>query len=255
MVNDSGGRSFVEDDSILTREAPEPDVVVTWGPGPHDVGDVQLGGDDRPLVMLIHGGFWRPGYDRHHLRATSHALAAEGFTTVAPEYRRVPGNPDASCEDVRVALRVIPVELRGRHDGRVIVVGHSAGGHLALWAASAAPAAGLVGTVALAPLADLATAERLGLGDGAVLDFLGRPATTRPELDPVRRVSAAQPVVVVHGREDQIVPVAQSEAYVAAHPSATLIAVPDAGHFDVIDPKSEAWTLVLGAIGSLAGSR
>ena len=174
---------------------------------------------------------------------------------MAPEYRRVPGNPDASCEDVRVALRVIPVELRGRHDGRVIVVGHSAGGHLALWAASAAPAAGLVGTVALAPLADLATAERLGLGDGAVLDFLGRPATTRPELDPVRRVSAAQPVVVVHGREDQIVPVAQSEAYVAAHPSATLIAVPDAGHFDVIDPKSEAWTLVLGAIGSLAGSR
>ena len=142
-------------DDVLTRPAPEPDVVVSWGPGPDDVAEVQLGGDDKPLIVLVHGGFWRPDYDRTHLRAMSHALAAEGWSAAAIEYRRIPGDPDASLNDVRVALRVVPVELRGRHDGRVVVVGHSAGGHLALWAASVAPAAGLAGTVALAPVADL----------------------------------------------------------------------------------------------------
>jgi acetyl esterase/lipase len=246
--------AFVEDESILTRPAPEPDVIATWGPGPEDVGEVQLGADDKPLVMLIHGGFWRPEYDRAHLRATSHALAAAGYTTCVPEYRRVPGSPDAACEDVRVALRVLPVELRGRHDGRVVVVGHSAGGHLALWAASAAPAAGLVGTVALAPVADLATADRERVGGDAVESFLGGSASTRTDLDPTRRVSAAQPVVLVHGLEDAIVPASLSESYVAAHPSATLLTVPDAGHFDLIDPRSAAWTLVLSAIGGVAGA-
>lgn len=245
---------FVEDESILDREAPEPDVIVTWGPGPEDLGEVQLGGDDKPLVMLLHGGFWRPEYDRTHLRATSHALAAAGYTTCVPEYRRIPGRPDAACEDVRVALRVLPVELRGRHDGRVVVVGHSAGGHLALWAASAAPAAGLVGTVALAAVADLATADRERVGGDAVEAFLGGPATRRTDLDPTRRVSAATPVVLLHGLEDVIVPASLAEAYVTAHPSATLMTVPGAGHFALIDPASSAWSLVLSAIGGVAGA-
>jgi acetyl esterase/lipase len=253
-VTQETSSGFVEDESILTRAAPEPDVIVTWGPGPEDVGEVQLGGDDRPLVMLLHGGFWRPEYDRRHLRATSHALAAEGYTTCVPEYRRVPGAPDAACEDVRVALRVLPVELRGRHDGRVVVVGHSAGGHLALWAASAAPAAGLVGTVALAPVADLAAADREHVGGDAVEAFLGGPARSRTDLDPTRRVSAAGKVVLLHGLEDRVVPARLSESYVAAHPSATLMAVPDAGHYDLIDPRSAAWTLVLGAIAGVAGA-
>lgn len=247
-------RAFVEDDSVLAREAPEPDVVLAWGPGPEDLGEVQLGGDDKPLVMVIHGGFWRPAYDRRHLRTTIHALAAAGYTTCAPEYRRLPGRPDAACEDVRVALRVLPVELRGRHDGRVVVVGHSAGGHLALWAASAAPAAGLVGTVALAPVADLAAADRDRVGDDAVEAFLGGPASTRTDLDPTRRVSSAHSVVILHGLEDRIVPPALSESYVAAHPSATLMTVPDAGHYDLIDPWSASWGLVLAAIGGVAGA-
>jgi acetyl esterase/lipase len=242
----------VADDDVLTREAPEPDVVVSWGPGPDDVADVQLGADDRPLVILLHGGFWRPAYDRTHLRGMSHALAAVGLTSAAVEYRRVPGRPDASCEDVRVALRVVPVELRGRHDGRVVVVGHSAGGHLALWAASAAPASGLVATVALAAVADLASADRARLGDGAVGEFLGGPASARPDLDPTRRASAATPVTLVHGLEDRVVPPTQSDAYVAAHPSAALFEIPGAGHFDLIDPTSTHWPLVARTIAAAA---
>jgi len=238
----------VDDDSVLTRPAPVPDVVVTWGPGEHDIAEVQLGGDDRPLVLLVHGGFWRPTYDCTHLRAMAHGLAAEGFTAAALEYRRIPGHPDATLADVRVALRVLPVELRGRHDGRVVVMGHSAGGHLALWAASVAPAAGLVATVALAPVADLLAADAAGLGRGAVRDFLGTDPATRGDLDPVRVVSATTPVTLVHGVDDQAVPLGQSESYVAAHPQARLRALPGVGHFELIDPASSAWPDVLAAI-------
>jgi acetyl esterase/lipase len=251
-MRDDGGM-VVEDDSVLTRPAPEPDAVVRWGPGPDDVADVQLGGDDRPLVVVVHGGFWRPAYDRRHLRPMIHALAAAGFTAVAPEYRRIPGDPDAAVEDVRVALRVLPVDLRGRHDGRVVVLGHSAGGHLALWAASAAPAAGLHATLALAPVADLAAADRERLGGGAVSAFLGGAAPTRPDLDPTRRVSATTPVTLLHGLEDTTVPPAQSAAYVAAHPDALLVELPGAGHFDVIDPLSAAWPRVVAALVDLVG--
>ncbi|HEY5136665.1 MAG TPA: alpha/beta hydrolase [Candidatus Nanopelagicales bacterium] len=241
-----------DDDSVLSRPAPEPDVVVSYGPGALDVADVQLGGDDEPLLIVVHGGFWRPAYDRLHLRTMLHALAAEGFTAAAPEYRRIPGDPNAALEDVRVALRILPVELRGRHDGRVVVLGHSAGGHLALWAASVAPAAGLVATVALAPVADLAGADRERLGDGAVEAFLGGPASSRPELDPTRMVSSAHPVTLVHGADDAVVPLHQSETYAAAHRGTVLDAVPGAGHFDLIDPTSPAWPEVLAAIHAVA---
>jgi acetyl esterase/lipase len=241
-----------EDDSVLTRPSPEPDVIVSYGPGPEDVGEVQLGGDDLPLVVVIHGGFWRPSYDRRHLRPMIHALAAEGFTAVAPEYRRIPGDPDAALADVRVALRVLPVELRGRHDGRVVVVGHSAGGHLALWAASVAPAAGLVGTVALAPLADLAGADRERLGDGAVGDFLGASASARPDLDPTRMVSATAPVTLLHGADDETVPLRQSEVYAAAHHDAVLKPLPGVGHLDLIDPLSAVWPRVVAAVRAVA---
>jgi len=238
----------VDDDSVLTRPAPEPDVVVAWGPGERDIAEVQLGGDDRPLVLLVHGGFWRPSYDARHLRAMAHGLAAEGYTAAALEYRRIPGDPDATLADVRVALRVLPVELRGRHDGRVVVVGHSAGGHLALWAASVAPASGLVATVALAPVADLVAADDAGLGGGAVRDFLGVGPQGRGDLDPVRVVSAVGPVTIVHGVDDLAVPIAQSEAYVAAHPATRLRSLPGVGHFDLIDPATSAWPDVLAAL-------
>jgi acetyl esterase/lipase len=241
------------DESVLVRASSPPDAVVPWGPGDDDVADVRLGADDRPLLVVLHGGFWRPAYDRAHLGPMTEALNAAGWTVAAPEYRRIPGDPDATAEDVRVALRVLPVELRGRHDGRVVVLGHSAGGHLALWAASAAPAAGLVATIGLAAVADLAAADRERLGTGAVAAFLGGPAVARADLDPARAVSSARPVTLVHGSRDAVVPVSQSRGYAAAHPRTDLVEVPDAGHYAVIDPLSAAWPAVLDAVRAAVG--
>jgi acetyl esterase/lipase len=244
----AGGRmSTAEDRSVLTRSAPEPDEVRRYGGGSDQVVEV-FHGDGRaaghPLIALIHGGFWRPGYVRTHLRPLAVALREEGRTVVSMEYRREPGVPDASTDDVRAALAV----AAGLTGGSVVVAGHSAGGHLALWAAAAAPAAGLLGTVALAPVADLVAAHHASLGDGAVRDFLGGTPDGRPDLDPVRLATPDTPIWIVHGEQDAIVPVAQAYRYREAHPSAGVDVVPMAGHFALIDPLGPAWTTVRGRL-------
>jgi acetyl esterase/lipase len=250
---------MVDDDAVLSRTATEPDSVVRWGPGADDVADVRVGagggrGAGRSLLVMLHGGFWRPAYDRLHVRPMTQALAAAGWTVAAPEYRRVPGDPGATTDDVRAALGALPSALAGAHDGRVVVLGHSAGGHLALWAASAAPAPGLVGTLALAPVADLAAAGAERLGSGAAEAFLGAGAGQRPDLDPCRLPAPSSRVVLLHGADDAIVPVRQSQAYADAHPEASLEVVPHTGHFAVIDPVSRAWQHVLAALDVLGGS-
>ena len=228
---------------MLTRPAPGPDEVRRYGDGADQLVEVfrgDAGAPERPLLVLIHGGFWRPGYDRIHIRPLAGALRGAGRTVVSVEYRREPGDPDASTADVRAAL----VVAAGVAAGPVVVVGHSAGGHLALWAAATAPAPGLVGTVALAPVADLGAADRAALGDGAVRDFLGGSPDGRPDLDPVRLDTPDTPVLIVHGERDAIVPVAQACRYRQAHPRTEIDIVPGAGHFAMIDPLGPAWTSV-----------
>jgi alpha-beta hydrolase superfamily lysophospholipase len=101
-------------------------------------------------------------------------------------------------------------------------------------------------------VADLAGADRERLGSGAVEAFLGGPASSRPELDPVRMMSSALPVTLLHGAADTAVPLRLSEAYVAAHAATELRALAGIGHFALIDPLSAAWPEVVGAIRDLA---
>jgi acetyl esterase/lipase len=238
--------AYDEDDSVLSLRASVPETV-RWGEGAGDVADVRAGSGRGPLLVILHGGFWRPSYDRTHTRPMTQALAAAGWAVAAPEYRREPGDPDATCDDVRRALAALP-SLVGGHDGRVVVAGHSAGGQLALWAAATCPAPGLVRTVGLGAVADLALAEGLGLGSGAVPAFLGAPAATRPDLDPAQAPGDAHGVVLVHGAQDLVVPVSLARSYVAGHPGAGLVEVSDAGHFALIDPRSPAWATVVHAV-------
>jgi acetyl esterase/lipase len=260
---------MVEDRSVLTRPAPAPDAVERYGASSDQVVDVWFAAspdaDERPLVVLVHGGFWRPEYDRTHLRPMAVALRATGWDVAAIEYRRRPGLPDLAVGDVGSAIDAAPRLAAAGRAGRrssarrpVIAVGHSAGGHLALLVAATAAPSHLSATVALAPVADLALAHELDLDDGAVAAFCGSaPAEGGDlgDLDPAGLATPATPVVIVHGTEDTVVPLAVAESYVAGHPSTRLVAVPGTGHFAVIDPLSAAWPVVVGEIAAVSGER
>ena len=234
-----------EDESAFTLAAPPADGIVRYGPLPDQTAELRYGGaaHDRPLVIVIHGGFWRPKYDRSHTAPQCAALAADGWTVASIEYRRAPGHPDQTLDDVQTAVTVLPAMV-AHHDGRVILMGHSAGGHLALFAASTLQAP-IVGVVGLGPVADLHYAHALHLGDDAVAAFLGTTPDTRPDVDPCLLNDPAATVTLVHGEDDVTVPIALSEHYVARHPAARLVRLTDCGHVDVIDPRSRAWSAVI----------
>ena len=226
-----------------------PDRTWEYGSGPDQVADVYVpdaAASPLSTVALIHGGFWRPTYDRVHLRPLAIALADRGHTVFSLEYRRVPGDPDATTSDVRSAISLLPDDVQ--------LIGHSAGGHLVLWLAAEPDLS--VTVVALAPVADLVLADDLDLGAGAVRAFLGTSPGSRADLDPVRRSAPRRAVSVIHGEQDDTVPIDIGASYAAVMaPHARLVAIPECGHFEPIDPTSHVWPLLLGELDRLAGLR
>lgn len=238
-----------------------PDAVVRYAPHDDGIVDVHLPtsgtSEPAPLVILLHGGFWKQAYDRRHTRPLAGAIAREGYVVATPEYRRVggAGGWPATVDDVDTAVGAVPALLAGLGVDvtRTVVAGHSAGGHLALWIAGTHHRPYRV--VGLAPVSDLRAAARERLGDGATQALLGGEPDEVPErydaADPfVRLASPPQcPVVVVHGTDDDAVPVTHSRRLAQAHPHVELRELPSTGHFAVIDPTSHAWPTVLDAIG------
>ncbi len=245
-----------EDLSILDRRDRSPDRTLAYGNHPDQVADVRVGmrGVQLPLAVLIHGGFWKPQYDRAHVEAMSSRLADAGWTTLTLEYRRIPGKPDATLDDIRTAIMQLPAAIE-RQNGKIILIGHSAGGHLALRAAAQRTSSMLQGVLALAPAADLRLADALHLGDEAVRRFLGTAPDQRPDVNPVQLPVPAVPVIIVQGQVDDTVPPAVAESYCAAFPRTRLVRLPDAGHFAPIDPGSSAWPVVLDELRALSGTR
>jgi acetyl esterase/lipase len=245
---------MTDDLSVLTRPARAPDEVVAYGAHPDHIADVRFGTDgaqNRPLVLIVHGGFWRPQYDRTHTGPMAEALSAQGWTVASIEYRRIPGDPDSTLSDVSTALLEVPARIQ-RHNGNVILIGHSAGGHLVLWLTVARRTPQLVGTLALAPAADLRLAHELNLGDGATLAFLGAAPATRPDADPRQLPTPQTPTTIIHGDKDVVVRPAVAESYVAAHPTVRLVRLTGVGHFAPIDPQSATWQTVLGELRRLS---
>lgn len=244
-----------EDRSILDRSAPEPSRSWTYGPGLGQVADLYLSDgnapSDRievaPTLVLIHGGFWRPAFDRVHLRPMAAALAAAGHPTVLVEYRRRPGRPEESLQDIRTAVGALGVEVDT--SAGLVLVGHSAGGHLALVVAADAETP-VTGCLALAPVADLVMADRLGLDGGAVRAYLGGPAQARGDLDPSRLPRPQVPVTVVHGARDSVVPTVVGQSYCDRR-QIPMVSVPECGHFELIDPLSEHWRSVIAELSAL----
>src|SRR4029079_16050110 len=130
--------------------------------------------------------------------------------------------------------------LATRHNGNVVLIGHSAGGHLVLWLTAARRTPQLIGTLALAPAADLQLAHEMNLGDGATLAFLGVSPVASPDVDPRQLPSPTIPTTIIHGDKDVVVRLPVAESYVAAHPGVRLIRLAGVGHFAVIDPLSDS---------------
>ena len=246
-------------DILTDPPPPAADERLAYGREPKQFGDLRLPGVDRlwPLAVVVHGGAWEATYNLIHTGRLCVALAEAGIATWNVEYRSrgdVGGMWPGAGDDVAAAIEFVD-ELAERYPldrDRVVLVGHSAGGHLVLWGAKRA---GLP-VVALAAVSDLReSAERVG-PDGAVARFLGGMPSEIPEryeeASPRELLPLGVPQILVHGDADDGVPYAQSVSYVdAAGGEADLVTLDGAGHFEPIDPQAREWSQTFGAIHAL----
>lgn len=248
------------DDSTPHLETPKADFRIHYGTDPLQFADVRVPSSKKPwpVVMNIHGGFWRAKYDLEHTNQFCATITSAGFATFNVEYRRV-GNPGGgwpgTFDDIRGSFQYLlehAAEL-GFDPERILVIGHSAGGHLALCLAAHEPK--LTSVISLAGVTDLNQAHELHLSNDAVVEFLsGRPQQVPEsyrEASPlILKVRARQAVIT--GLADETVPSAFSRDYakakLAAGETVELKEIANAGHFDLIDPRSKAFKIVLKTI-------
>lgn len=271
---------MIQYSDLAATTAPPADHRIAYGALPLQFGELRLppGSERVPIVVFIHGGCWRAQYDLAHVAAASAALAADGYAIWIIEYRRlgdVGGGWPGTFDDVALAVdhvRTLAAQFPRLDTTRVVLMGHSAGGQLALWAASrtAADASGplraggaplvVTGVISLAGITDLATFGAQSSGcNGAVTPLMDGGPTAVPDryraVSPVERVPLRVRVRLVHGDADAIVPLAQSRDFNqgnrAAGGMSELFVVAGAGHFDLVAPSSEAWATVLRALHSL----
>ncbi|WP_082554544.1 alpha/beta hydrolase [Aeromicrobium sp. Root495] len=210
-------------------------------------------GRSRGVVVVIHGGFWSSQYDLSLGRPLAASLAKEGWTAANLEYRRVGngGGWPTTFDDVRNGIDAL-ADVEGLDLSTLITLGHSAGGHLGVWVVGKTKKVKITAAVSQAGVLDLQTAAQDALGGGAVLSLLG-DAPIKPA-DPMTFVPLDVPVHCVHGTDDQVVPLAQSTAYVdkatSAGATAVLHEVPG-DHFVLIDPSTPAWSETLKVLDGL----
>jgi acetyl esterase/lipase len=251
----------------ISADGPAPDRTDRYGPDALHLVDLfagagpESGQPEQGLVILLHGGFWRNRWDRTHLYPMARALASEGYAVALPEYRRVGdagGGWPGTGDDVLRILDTVPELVRTGFGSaateRITLVGHSAGGHLALWSQTDRTTVDAV--VSLAGVLDLAAAHHDGLSDDAVGELLGgtqQPGfeSLRAAVDPMRLgVPRPTMLTLLHGTLDDEVPVSYSRAYAARDEQIRFDELPDVGHYDLIDPASSAWAAVLEALGA-----
>lgn len=244
--------------AILSRTAPAPARTSRYGPEPAQVYDVRLpSGPPRGVtVVVVHGGFWQQEFDRTHAGCQAQALADDGFHVAVAEYRRVGmtgGGWPGTFEDVRTAVAQVRADP-GLPEATVLL-GHSAGGHLAVWTAGQDESTGLLGAVSLAGCVDLALTARMELGDGAARSLMGGTPDEVPDAyalaDPARGTSVV-PVALVHGADDAVVPPEVSRSYqrqcAVRGTRVSLTVIPGCGHFALIDPAHPAFATVLDTV-------
>ena len=249
---------------ILSLTPPPADKRIAYGTDENQFGDLRLPKTrgPHPVVVNIHSGFWRNKYSLEHAGHLCAALTARSVATWNLEYRRAGdagGGWPGTFEDVRSGFRFVQ-QLSKEHGldaRRVVVIGHSAGGQLAV--CLAARESSLRGVVSLAGVLNLRRTWELHLSNDAVVEFLGgTPASVADhyrEADPMQVAIAGVPQRIVQGKDDDVVPPAFAREYVAAkkarQENVELIELEKCGHFEVIDPRSRAWAEVERAVVAL----
>ncbi len=239
---------------------------IHYGPAPAQVAEVWRpdgaavaagGGGGAPVVVLIHGGFWRQRYTKRLMHRLARAVTARGWIAYNIEYRRVGlrggGGWPQTFDDVSDALDAL-ARVEGADLGRVATCGHSAGGQLALWAASSRPTGdpprpavqvNVAAGASLAGVVDLEVAARQGIGRGAVQALMGGGPDEVPERyrlgNPAALLPLGKPQLLLHGLADGAVPPSLSERYVAKAvvlgDPAVSVPLPGVGHMEMISGK------------------
>ena len=258
-----GQVSFSE---IQALEYSMPNEVIPYGAGEYQFAEYWHPGTSEPaLVILIHGGCWLNEYGLDHIRALASKLNGSGYAVWSTEYRRVGdagGGWPGTFEDIADSLNYTD-KLSNVNQRAKFVMGHSAGGHLALWVAAAAHLplesplgkrikTQIQGAIGLAPISDLA-AYSLGnnscevvtekLMGGSAIDLaeryaLGSPSALLPSIDSI----------LIHGEGDTIVNISQSQRYAASSSRASIIPLKGLGHFDMINPEGPVFDRIIEAL-------
>ena len=251
---------------IQALEYSTPNEVIPYGAGEYQFAEYWHPGTSEPaLVILIHGGCWSNEYGLDHIRALASKLKGSGYAVWSTEYRRVGdagGGWPGTFEDIADSLNYTD-KLSNINQHAKFVVGHSAGGHLALWVAAAGHLplesplgkrmkTQIQGAIGLAPIADLAA---YSLGDnscevvteklmgGSAIDLaeryaLGSPSALLPSIDSI----------LIHGEGDTIVNISQSQRYAASSSRASIIPLKGLGHFDMINPEGPVFDRIIEAL-------
>jgi acetyl esterase/lipase len=265
-------------DDAMALPQPEADLRIPYGPDPQQYGELRLpdGPGPHPVAIIVHGGCWLAEYDLGYISGLAASLTRAGLATWSIEYRRVGddgGGFPGTFLDVGAATDAL-VGLASEHHldlDRVVAVGHSAGGHLALWLAArhrldpgdelrgSAPLK-LVGAIALAGIPDLAAYSAPSGCGAAVPGLLGGDPADVPErvhrTSPIELLPLGVPQVLIAGARDSIVPPEHARRYVDAARRAgdqiELRLIDHAGHFELVTPSDPAWdevrTIILGLL-------
>jgi acetyl esterase/lipase len=243
-----------------------------YGPGPAQFGELSRpAGESRGTVVIIHGGFWRARYDLSLGRPLAADLAARGYAAWNLEYRRAlaGGGWPGTFADISAGIDLLadlPVD-----SSKVVAVGHSAGGHLAVWAAgrdkppispiASKPRVTLRGVISQAGVLALADCARDRVGGTAALDLMGGGPDDLPAeyrlADPLDAVPVSATILCLHSRADDEVPFSYSERYVAAATAAggdARLRETRGDHYTLIDPTTDDWAVALAALPGLLGA-
>ncbi|MGI9665575.1 MAG: type II 3-dehydroquinate dehydratase [Acidimicrobiia bacterium] len=243
-----GGQGYIDAMNHLVARQVYPVRTVTYGRRRSHVIDIRVPETPIGSAVLVHGGFWRAHWTRDLMDRMAVALTSQGWVTANVEYRRGPGTFGASNDDILAAVDQARIESSGVASNLPLaVVGHSAGGYLAIRHAQFK--SDLLHTVGLAPVVDIDAISASRPDDDPIVSYLGSPRADMPGLWDNAQLSGkpASPTTIIHGRNDESVPFDQSAEFADAHSGISMIAT-DEDHMACIDPDSATFAAMAGVL-------